>query len=193
MLSNARAKLTSWFRQAWDLVKDNRRLVYGFLIAWLAMAAIGYLLPTLLEDWVQSIIDDTTSDLDGKNLREIILYLTWSNLLAFGLIVVLGIFFMPLAAVTLNGYLLGAVLWEVMQDEGFGLAWRIAPHGALEIPALCISLAFGLRIGLCLFKRNRFENLKRTYKEAFLVYVFIVLPLTVVAAVIEGIGIWWMP
>ena len=183
-------KMAARFRKGLNLVRDNRQLVCLVLFTYFALVVFGYTRPHYFEDQLQSTMEQRAAAMKGMNVTEIIAYLLGGNLAAMGLSTFLGIVFLPVLSLTVNGYSLGAGLNSRIAEDGLLDAFRLLPHGMFEIPALAISLAFGLRISLCWFKRDRLANLKTAYKEALLVYFLVVLPLLVVAGTIEGIGIW---
>lgn len=107
--------------------------------------------------------------------------------------VVLGVVaLVPLAVVAINGIAIGTVM-GMTTDEGFGV-WEtvifgLAPHGVFELPAVLLSTAAGLRIGLAVIGswagRRRAGSVRRAVKEALLLTVAVVLPALLMAAVLE--------
>ena len=79
---------------------------------------------------------------------------------------------------------------DKVEKAGFFEMWRLLPHGIFELPAVFISLGLGIRLGTTLFNRN-VKNIDkeifRRLRNSFKVFIFIVLPLLVVAAIIEGV------
>ena len=74
--------------------------------------------------------------------------------------------------------------------EGILTLWKLFPHGIFEIPAVIISLGLGLRLGITLmFKTKKFK------KESFsslLVFLLVVTPLLIIAAIIEGFLVFFI-
>jgi stage II sporulation protein M len=98
--------------------------------------------------------------------------------------VVFGI--IPLYLAVLNGYVVGFVSKIAIQQAGISSLWRLFPHGVFELPAIIISLALGLKLGFFLFSKNpNKEFIKRLILSLKTVF-FIILPLLVIAALIEG-------
>ena len=98
---------------------------------------------------------------------------------------VLGVLFgiFPIMICVVNGYLLGFVASEAVAAEGLFTMWRIFPHGIFELPAVIFSIGIGIKIGMSVFD----GKVKYNFKEGLRFFVFVVLPLLVVAGVIEGI------
>ena len=64
--------------------------------------------------------------------------------------------------------------------------WRIFPHGIFELPAVFISLGLGLKLGTFIFQRNKLKAFAEFFWNSLRVFLFIVLPLLIIAAIIEG-------
>jgi len=54
------------------------------------------------------------------------------------------------------------------------------------LPALFISLGLGLRIGTFIFEKDKIKTLKIYLIKSIKVFFFVIIPLLVIAAVIEG-------
>jgi len=85
-----------------------------------------------------------------------------------------------------NGYLLGFVALMAVNEQGFLSLWRIFPHGIFELPAVFISLGLGMKLGSFIFQRNKAESFKDFLWNSLRVFLLIVLPLLIIAAIIEG-------
>jgi stage II sporulation protein M len=57
----------------------------------------------------------------------------------------------PLVVLVVNGYVLGFVANKSVGSQGILVLWRLMPHGIFEIPAIIISIAVGIRLGMFLF------------------------------------------
>jgi stage II sporulation protein M len=91
----------------------------------------------------------------------------------------------PVAALVLNGWLLGWVSTSVIQEKSLGyLLAGLLPHGIVEIPALflgeAVALSFGTAVMLAQFKKDKTIHLKQ-----HLVYLGIAIALFLPAALIE--------
>ncbi|MDI9620072.1 MAG: stage II sporulation protein M [Candidatus Nezhaarchaeota archaeon] len=95
----------------------------------------------------------------------------------------------PMIFVLVNGFILGAASFFVVKERGllFLLA-GILPHGVLEIPALALSCALGIRIGISAYGKLRGRNaeVKSTIKACLKTYFKLVAPLLLLAAFIEA-------
>ena len=126
-----------------------------------------------------------TEGLSGFGLiKFIFLNNTQSSFLGMVLGVFLGIF--PVIFSAFNGYILGFVAALAVNAGGGGVLWRILPHGIFELPAIFISLGLGLRMGLLIFQHSALKRFKDYLYELIRVFLLVVLPLLILAAIIEG-------
>jgi len=109
--------------------------------------------------------------------------------LLFGLIA--GLF--PLFFVVSNGLVIGIMLEMVMNKLGAAggavvFAAGILPHGVLELPAVLISTAIGLRLGYAALRSvaKGDGEVAAQLKEGLLIFLFWILPILFLAAFIEA-------
>ena len=95
----------------------------------------------------------------------------------------------PLFSAFVNGGLVG---WFVQQEGGIVLV-AIIPHGIFEIPAFLISTAIGLRVGREVFRSRGERYLGGEMKMGLWVFLTLILPLLVIAAIIESALIALLP
>ncbi|MGA9099689.1 MAG: stage II sporulation protein M [Methanotrichaceae archaeon] len=100
----------------------------------------------------------------------------------------LGMGIVPLIVDTSNGFLLGVVLYNVLQKEGllYFLA-GVVPHGIIELPTVLMSIGIGFRLGylLALTVFGEKANLAQEIRIAIHFLVRWVAPLLLLAAAIE--------
>lgn len=100
----------------------------------------------------------------------------------------LGLGIVPLIVDTSNGFLLGVVLYNVLQKEGllYFLA-GVVPHGIIELPTVLMSIGIGFRLGylLALTLFGEKVNLAQEIRIAIHFLVRWITPLLLLAAAIE--------
>jgi len=64
--------------------------------------------------------------------------------------------------------------------------WRILPHGIFELPAVFIALGMGLKFGGFIFQKEKIKSLREYFWNSLRVFLFVVLPLLIIAGIIEG-------
>ena len=86
----------------------------------------------------------------------------------------------------INGYLLGFVASIAVNSNGIGSLWRILPYGIFELPAVFISLGLGLKFGTFLRQKNKGKYFKDYFWNCIRIFILIVIPLLIIAGIIEG-------
>jgi stage II sporulation protein M len=179
------------FGKAFSYLRESRNYIYAIALIFVCGLFIGFAYSDsfkFLDDFLKQLV----SQIKGLNLMDTILFIFRNNMTSafFGLFlgVILGIF--PIMNVISNGIILGYVMKGVWIDSGISNFWRIFPHGIFELPAVFISLALGLKLGMFVFSKNPGREFLSRLKNSFIIFVVVVLPLLLVAAIIEGILIF---
>jgi len=173
------------YTKSWEFLKEGRKYILFAVIIFLLFAIIGFVFPIFFREQVLALLEGLMGVFEGKGVYETIGLIFLNNVQASFLGVVLGIVFgvFPIMTAVVNGYILGFVANAAVGEAGIGVLWRLLPHGIFELPAIMVSIGLGLKIGFELFK----GRLKENFVESLRVFLFIVIPLLVIAAVIEGL------
>ena len=91
----------------------------------------------------------------------------------------------PLLSAVTNGVVIGYVLSKTYEIGGLAIWWRLLPHGIFELPAVFIALGMGMKLGAALFKNKK--EIKDKLYQSINVFLMIILPLLITAAIIEGL------
>jgi stage II sporulation protein M len=129
-----------------------------------------------------------------KNLSSFELFLfifVWNSLIGLLLVVSGLIVGLPtLFILVSNGLVIGAIMGWISSIFGVKLVLSgIIPHGVFEVPAVIIAGAYGLRVGASMMSRirkNKEVLISDSLIEAIKVYFNRVLPLFLIAAIIES-------
>ena len=179
------------FLESLAYLKASKNYIYAMVLIFLAGSMIGFVFFEQF-GFLDEILRELISRIEGLGMFGIIGFILQNNAKSafFGLFlgIFLGIF--PIFTAVTNGAILGYVMRGVWIDSGIREMWRILPHGIFELPAILISLGLGLKLGMFVFSKNKKEEFLSRIKNSFLVFIFIILPLLVVAAFIEGILIF---
>lgn len=182
--------LRSNYFKSWNYLKGSKNFIFAIIGIFFLFFIIGFLIPAP-ESVIQKIfelIQELLEKTENMGFLELFWFIFFNNLKVsfFGMIG--GIFFgiFPIFESFVNGYLLGFVAEKTVTIDGIFSLWRILPHGIFELPAVFISLGLGLRLGLVIFRRKGQRNFKETFGELFRVFVFVVIPLLILAAIIES-------
>lgn len=169
-------------------LKEIRWHFVGSLGIFSLLFLVGFLFPIFFREEIISLISELMISIEGKNFYELTTFILLNNtkvsLVAMASGLFIGIF--PLLTLIFNGYILGFVARESVELQGIQILWRLLPHGIFELPAVFLSTGIGLKIGLDLFKKDWKKKLKHNFKEGARFFVLVVIPLLIIAAVIEG-------
>ncbi|MEK6927702.1 MAG: stage II sporulation protein M [Nanoarchaeota archaeon] len=176
------------FRVAWNYLKESRNYVYFSAGLFLVFALFGFFYSShlvFLDEVLKGLIEKT-KDLQGTKL---IWFIFQNNLSSAFFTLFLGLFLaiFPLFNVGVNGVLLGYVFAKVYSVSGFSDFWRVLPHGIFELPAIFIAIGLGFKLGGVLFSKNLKNDFKERVMKSFWVFLCVILPLLIVAAIIEGL------
>jgi len=138
------------------------------------------------------------------------IFIFFNNAIKSVMVIFLGAFFgiFPVFFLAINGMLIGYILKLSIDGQMaislFDLVVKtLLPHGILEIPALIIVAAYGLRLGRLLFStmwalisnHNKLESIGASYKDTLKRCGVIALYATVVlliASIIESTFTMWL-
>ncbi|MBU3913847.1 MAG: stage II sporulation protein M [Nanoarchaeota archaeon] len=176
------------YKQAWNFLREIKKYIYFIAILFLVSGVLGIAYPLLFADIIQKLIEDVVSKTEGMGFLSLFWFIFQNNSSTAFIGVLLGILvgIAPVLLCFFNGYVLGFVLNKSSSLGFFGILARIVPHGVFELPALVISLALGLKLGLYLFmKKDKKKGFLYVAEKSLKVFLLVVLPLLLVAAFIE--------
>lgn len=104
------------------------------------------------------------------------------------LVLGLALGILPVIFIAFNGYVVGVIVYLIAQERGmFFILLGLLPHGILELPMVFLSAGIGLRLGYQVFSAliGRPTQIKSEFKEGLTFYFHWILPLLLVAAIIE--------
>lgn len=191
-------KLKKKFTLAWRYLKKNKKYIYFSIWVFLFFLIIGIFLPIPIElkNMITEMLKKLVEQTQNLGTFEMILFIFKNNFIVSIMGIFLGVIFciIPFIFAVSNGYILGFIFKSLIEELGIGNGilslWKLLPHGIFELPAIFISLGIGLRLGVSVFSslnKNSFKIFFEDFKNSFRVFVFIVIPLLIIAAVIEGI------
>ncbi len=178
------------YKKSWETLKQSKNYIWFAVILFFLVTIIGFIFPVFFVDEIMGVLEKLVLEFEGLGVFETILKIFLNNLQASFLSVVFGVILglFPLSATIINGYVLGFVARHSVAEKGVFVLWRILPHGIFELPAVLISIGLGFWLGVSILKRGvSWSGFKKKFVDAVRVFVFIVIPLLVVAGVIEGV------
>ncbi|MFA5992591.1 MAG: stage II sporulation protein M [Candidatus Pacearchaeota archaeon] len=176
------------FTKSWDFIKKSRNYILFVVILLLIFGFIGFVFqPPALVEMLKKIIQELLDKANNLNFIEMFWFIFRNNVGVAVMSIVFGIVFaiFPILTIISNGYMLGFVANKAIESGGIFVIWKLFPHGIFELPAIIISLAFGIKLGLFLFSKNPKKSLVSHLMNAARVFFFIIVPLLLIAALIE--------
>jgi stage II sporulation protein M len=178
------------YGKCWDFIKGSRRFIYGIIIVFLVLGLIGFFVPfpEALTNEIMNYIQKLLEKTKDFNVFEMTGFIFLNNFKASLIGMILGVFvgIFPLINAISNGAVLGLVSRLSVNEQGLSSLWKLFPHGIFELPAIFISLGLGMKIGSFVFEKKKIKALKHYVIESLRVFVFVILPLLIIAAIIEG-------
>ena len=179
------------YRESFDYIKECKNFIWSIVFIFFIFALIGFFIPAPAE--VEEVILDFVKDLleqtEGMNVTQLTVFIFSNNVqssfMGFIFGFVLGVF--PIFVSILNGYLVGFISSLAVEANGLLTLWRLFPHGIFELPAVFISLGMGLKFGTFVFKKKKWESFKEYFYKSVITFLLIVVPLLIIAAIIEGV------
>lgn len=189
-MKNKKFDLREEYKQSWGYIKESKRFIYFAIFIFLIFLLIGFFVPApkFLSRYIIEYLKILLEQTKGFSNFDWIRFIFLNNLQSsfFGMVfgMVFGIY--SLFGAIANGYLLGFVGSISVAENGFSVLWKILPHGIFELPAIFLSLGLGLKLGSFIYQRKKKESFKNFFFNSLRVFFYIIIPLLIVAAIIEG-------
>lgn len=185
-----RLKTKDQWDEATYYLKETKGYIFFAIILFIASSFIGYFFRADLS-FLDEILREIILKTQDLNTPQMIFFILQNNLLSALITVLGGLLFgiYPLFNAVINGTVLGYVLGIAADEVGFLVWWRLLPHGIFELPAIFISIGLGIKLGFSLFTNHevRSQILKERFYQSANTFLMIVIPLLIIAAIIEGI------
>lgn len=186
-------KVKNFFRtnysKSWEYIKESRNFIWTAVIIFFVAVIIGFLYqPPAIVNVILDYIKQVLAKTEGMKGLDMISYIFFNNIqigfmgLIYGF--VLGIF--PIISIFVNGYVVGYVSSSAISSAGVVSLLNLLPHGIFELPAIFISFGMGIKFGSFIFYKEKMKNFSKFFVNSLRVFVFVVLPLLIIAAIIEG-------
>lgn len=178
---------TGYVRFIWPYILIISFVFFGSLVA-------GYVSAEYFPSMADSLRESFSSRFEPimtMNPLLIMLVIFLNNSFVSLLFLVLGLALgvLPVLFIAFNGYLVGVIAYLVAQEKGMlFILLALLPHGIVELPMVFLAAAIGLRLGYQVFSAliGRPTQIKREFKEGLIFYFRWILPLLLVAAIIEA-------
>ncbi len=176
--------LREQFGEAKRYLYESWNYIYFIVFIFVLSAVIGFVFASKF-GFIDRLLKDILGEASDLNWIQMIFFIMQNNIQVSFIAMLSGIFFgiFSIFNAAANGVVLGYVFSIVSAKAGFFQLWRVLPHGIFELPAVFISLGFGVRLGTTVLKRR---DIAKEMYGALNAFLMIVVPLLAIAAVIEG-------
>ncbi|MBI2449416.1 stage II sporulation protein M [Candidatus Pacearchaeota archaeon] len=175
------------YKLAWNYIVNSKRYIYFIVALFVIFLIIGYFLPVFFVDEVIELVSKIIDETEGMGFFELFVFIFYNNLKTSLISIIAGIAFgiFSIFNTIVNSYLIGFVGRAASEKIGAGVLFRLVPHGIFELPSFILSLGLGLRLGLYLFLKKKGETFSGNLENVLRVFIFVILPLLLIAAFIE--------
>ncbi len=188
--------LIEQYRKSWNYLAECKYFIFYVIVIFLLFVLIGYFVkaPDSLAEIIFKYLKDIELKTRGFSQIDWMGFIFLNNLISSFLVLILGFFFgiYSIIGAIANGYMVGFVAHFAVSQQGIGSLWKLFPHGIFELPTIFISLGMGLKLGTFLFQKNKLKSLRYFLVNSLWIFFLIVIPLLIVAAVIEGSLIYFL-
>jgi stage II sporulation protein M len=196
-MKKRKVKKRSFFKEnyskSWEYIKESKNFIWAAVILFFISAILGFLYqPPAVVNAILDYVKDILAKTDGMSLFDMVLFIFTNNIqsgfmgMIFGF--ALGIF--PILITFANGYVVGYVSSSAVSSSGISSLLNLLPHGIFELPAIFISFGMGIKFGTFAFCKEKMKSFNKFFINSLRVFVFVVLPLLIIAAIIEGVLIF---
>ena len=182
--------LNKEYNQAFSYIKESEKFIYAAIILFFGFFLLGFFIhpPEILSNQFLKFLAELIEKTKNFNGYELMGYIFLNNFLSSLQGMFFGFFFgvYSFVAIVFNGYFVGFVSSLSVKSMGVLVLWRLLPHGIFELPAIFISFGLGLKFGTFIFKKKKFESFSYYLFNNIRIFLLIILPLLIIAALIEG-------
>jgi stage II sporulation protein M len=185
-----RFSLGEQYVKSWKYIGESRNFICSIIIIFIVFSLIGFFISPSEEisnkilDYFKLVLEQTEDFNQFQMMNFILLNNLKSSFASIFFGFILGI--VPFISTISNGYIFGFVSSMSVSQAGFSSLLNIFPHGIFELPSIFISLGIGLRFGSFIFNKDKYDSFRRYLREGLRVFVFVVVPLLIIAAIIES-------
>jgi stage II sporulation protein M len=191
--SHNKMKIRETYRGMFADIGEKKRFLISTAVLFLLTSALSQVKVPGLERALSEAIDamrGMAHNLHDGTVLYVIGTIFLHNAVAAFIALFAGalIFLIPISMVIANGYLIGYVMIPRLSEIG-----KLIPHGIFELPALALACSYGIWLGFWPFNGGKIETIKHRIKQSAAIYFLVVIPLLLIAAIIEGSLIKFMP
>jgi stage II sporulation protein M len=164
-------------------LNEVKVFIFAAILIFVAGNVVAILIPTLGENILRDVLV-YLKPFKNKNALELVIAIFWINASSALFSILLSFLLLPIVGAAFNGITMGAVLNQ--NPLNF---FMLLPHGIFELSAIFIAWGLGLWCAGAFFPLPSLELIKFRMKRSLNIYFSIIVPLLVIAAIIETLGI----
>jgi stage II sporulation protein M len=183
------------YSDVWDYIGESKIFILIVTLLFFIFVLIGFVVPApdIFKEMILEYINNILERTQGLSFFELLNFIFLNNIKSAFFGMVFGIFFgvFPVIVTLVNGYFLGYVSYLSVKAGGIVSLLSLLPHGIFELPAIFISLGLGLKLGGAAFNKNPGKSFTIFFINSIKVFVFLIIPLLIIAAIIESFLIFF--
>jgi len=177
------------YSKSWKYIKESKKFIWIIVLLFFISAIIGSLFqPPEVINAILNYIKEILNKTEGMSSFRLIGFIFANNIQSSFTGIIFGFAFgiFPVLASFVNGYVIGYVSSSVVSSSGIVSLLNLLPHGIFELPAIFISFGMGMKFGTFVFYKDKRKHFNEFFINSLRVFAFVVLPLLIIAAIIEG-------
>jgi len=178
-------------KETWEYIKKSKTKIIILAAVFLLGAMLGLLSYPQMKEQTKEIAGMLKNLVIGESKPLTALKIFLKNLEASFLALIIGpTIILPLIVVFSNGFLTGLIV-NMAREKGktaAKIATSLLPHGVIELLAFFLTISMSMDITFAAINpkgRPRLKAVKETTKKALKTYITTVIPLLLIAALIE--------
>lgn len=173
------------YHHIWSDLNEVRKYIFAAIVLFVAGNILAIVIPTLGESVISTALEYFKPFKD-KNVLELLVAIFLNNASSTFFTIVLGFLFGlgPVFGAVFNGIAVGAIVHVNPLN-----VFKIIPHGLFELPAVFIAWGLGIWCAGGLFHAARLTTIIVRVKKSLNIYLCIIVPLLIIAAIVEVLGI----
>lgn len=181
-------RLRRHYQACFDTLGHCKNQILAIMIVFIVGGFFGWHYTKAMAPKLMPIIKELIHQTAGLTPCQLSIFIFSHNTSSALIGIISGLFFgfFPIIHALSNGLLIGFVLHHVHMATGSSHWWKLVPHGIFELPAIFMSLGLGVYLGQFWFCPEKMQALKSRLAACLKTFVLVILPLIIVAAIIEG-------
>jgi stage II sporulation protein M len=176
--------------ESFEALREAGNTIPVALVLFLVGIIAGFTHPSWAEGNL-ALLKEIAKQLYGKSTYAIIGTIFLRNSLSAVFSVVLGplLGIVPVLGALVNGLMVGLTFTCISETNKIKALLQLFPHGLFELPAMFMAWGIGIWQGIWFFQKNVQHTFRERRNNALRILFFIIIPLLLIAATIEGISI----